>query len=422
MRILLHDYSGHPFQVQLSRELAARGHQVDHVHCPSYTTGKGALERRPGDPEGFRVFEVDLGETFDKYHFVRRLRQEVRYGRRFAALADELQPDVLISCNVPLFGQREIQAWSRKTRTPFVFWQQDVYSFAMRDAVREKLPGPGHLLGAWFVHLERQMLKRSDAVVTISPDFEPILEAWGIPADHVRIVENWAPLDDLPMRPRHNEWSASHGLDECRVLLYSGTLGLKHNPDLLRRLAVDVADLPDVRVVVASEGRGAEWLAERAEAEDLDNLLLLPFQPIEVFPDVLGSADVLLAVLEPEAGVFSVPSKVLSYHCAGRPILASVPAANLAARTIATAGSGVTIEPDDADGFVAASRRLLDDPDVRHDLGAKARAYAERAFDVQAIGDRFEAILTDIPVRSDGTGATDPSHIAGPGRTRRNDT
>jgi hypothetical protein len=38
MRILISDYSGHPFQVQLSRELARRGHGVTH----SYSTGFSA--------------------------------------------------------------------------------------------------------------------------------------------------------------------------------------------------------------------------------------------------------------------------------------------------------------------------------------------------------------------------------------------
>ena len=413
MRIVLHDYSGHPFQVQLSRELARRGHHVDHVHCPSYTTGKGSLVRRPDDPAGFRVIEVDLGETFDKYHFRRRWRQEVRYGKLFAALMDDLQPDVLVSCNVPLFAQEQIQRSARRTRTPFVFWQQDVYSFAMRDTVARKLPGAGHLLGAWFVHLERRMLRSSDAVITISPDFEPILAQWHIPVERVHVIENWAPLEDLPTRPRRNLWSAEHDLDEKRVLLYSGTLGLKHNPDLLRRLALAVAAQPAVALVVAAEGMGADWLAERAVTEHLENLVLLPFQPMEVFPDVLGSADVLLAILEPEAGVFSVPSKVLSYHCAGRPIVASVPSANLAARTIAEAGSGITVEPDDADGFVAAARRLLDDPDLRHHLGTEARSYAERAFDVHRIGGRFEAILDELST-------TDQT--AGGGRTERNES
>src|SRR5215213_6966407 len=84
VRILLHDYSGHPFQVQLSRELARRDHEVHHLHCPSYTTGKGALAVRPDDPPGFSVEPVDLGEPFDKYHYARRVRQERRYGALFA--------------------------------------------------------------------------------------------------------------------------------------------------------------------------------------------------------------------------------------------------------------------------------------------------------------------------------------------------
>ncbi len=40
MRILVHDYSGHPFQAQLSRELARRGHDVVHSTCTAYVSGK----------------------------------------------------------------------------------------------------------------------------------------------------------------------------------------------------------------------------------------------------------------------------------------------------------------------------------------------------------------------------------------------
>ena len=32
MHIQVHDFSGHPFQAELSRELATRGHSVDHVY------------------------------------------------------------------------------------------------------------------------------------------------------------------------------------------------------------------------------------------------------------------------------------------------------------------------------------------------------------------------------------------------------
>ena len=52
MHVLTHDFAGHPFQVELSRALAARGHRVTHAYCPSLdTTPRAALARGlvPGD-------------------------------------------------------------------------------------------------------------------------------------------------------------------------------------------------------------------------------------------------------------------------------------------------------------------------------------------------------------------------------------
>ena len=46
-RIVVHDYSGHPGQAQLSRALAARGYEVTHQHCPAYATGKAPSSGRP---------------------------------------------------------------------------------------------------------------------------------------------------------------------------------------------------------------------------------------------------------------------------------------------------------------------------------------------------------------------------------------
>ena len=44
LRVVVHDYVGHPFQVQLSRELARRGMDVLHLHCGSFRTGKGDVD------------------------------------------------------------------------------------------------------------------------------------------------------------------------------------------------------------------------------------------------------------------------------------------------------------------------------------------------------------------------------------------
>jgi len=395
MNVAVHDYSGHPFQVQLSRELARRGHRVTHLWCPSYISGKGALVATPEDPPGLSIEPVNHHNVIARSASWRRVSQERVYGGRVAQCVLALQPDVVLSANTPLFAQERLLRACRRASIPFVFWQQDIYSEGMiRGAQRKlgKVPGAG--LGRWFSAIEGAQLRRSDGVVVISDDFLPALRRWGVDESRVRVIENWAPLDELPERPRENPWATRHALIGKRVALYSGTLGLKHNPALILEVARRMRGDRDVMVVV-SEGRGAEWLRERARVEGIASIQVLTFQPYELLPDVLASADVLLAVLESDAGVYSVPSKILSYHCAGRAIVASIPIENLGAQTIVRAKSGRVVDPDDESGFVDAVIQLLDDTAGCDRLGRSARAYATEAFAIGPVADRFETVLQD---------------------------
>ena len=384
----MHDFSGFPFPVQLSRELARRGHRVLHLHCPSYRAGKGDLERREDDPATLEIEAVSLDRPFDKYSG-RRILQERSYGRRLLRRVEQERPNVVLSGNTPLLAQDTLISG---VDAPVVFWHQDVYSLPMQTEAKQRLPVVGSLVGKRFVGIERKLLAKSAAVITISEDFRATLLCWGLPADKLHVIENWAPLEELPTAPKDNEWARRHDLADKRVFLYSGTLGRKHDPSLLLRLAQAFRDEPDVRVVVASEGIGADWLSDRPR----ENLILLGFQPYGDVPHVLAASDVLVAILERDAGAFAVPSKVLSYLCAGRPLLAALPHDNLAARVIESSGAGVRVDPDDAEGLVEAARRLLDDAGLRERLGAAGRAYAERTFDIAAIGARFESVLESV--------------------------
>src|SRR5206468_1680454 len=151
----------------------------------------------------------------------------------------------------------------------FVFWQQDIYSVAMKAFAEQRLPVFGRAVGAAFVELERRMLRASDAVVVISEDFLPVLDRWRIAREHGDVIENWAPLDELPQRPRDNDWAHRHGLVGIPVALYSGTIGLKHDPQLLVELATRLHD-GNARVVVVSGSPGAERL--RGDAKAVANL------------------------------------------------------------------------------------------------------------------------------------------------------
>lgn len=400
MRILLHDYTGHAFQADLSRHLTRRGHTVLHASCASFPAPKGRLTRSDDDPPGLSFTALELPGRLAKYDYLSRWRLERDYGRSLRRLIRDWRPDILLIGNTPLDPLAEAFAECAALSIPKVFWIQDLYSVAIRRYLGNKWGGLGRLVGWRYGRLERRLARRADATIPITEGFVPTLDEWGVAPRRIDVQPNWAALAEHPRLAKRNPWSEAHGVAERIMLLYAGTLGLKHDPELLAALAEHFRERKEIEVVVASEGDGARWLREQARKRDLPRLRILPFQPVEQVAPMLAGADLLLSSLEPGAGVFSVPSKILAQLCAGRPLLAALPAENDAARMIERAEAGRVVAPGDHRAWLAAADELVGDPALRQRLGDNARGYAERNFDSAKIAAHFEEILHRA---SDGT-------------------
>lgn len=397
MRLLVHDYAGHPFQVELSRELSRRGHHVTHSYCAAYTSGKGQLVAEQGETITFEP--IGKGRSIAKLDFGRRLVQELRFGLDLVRQVRRLRPDVVMFANTPIPSLVVVVAYLLLRRVPWVLWHQDVQAVAIESFAGKQLSRAFVLVGRAIGIAERWCARRAAAVVVIADSFVAVHRRWGTDGK-TTVIPNWAPLEEIVPVPRANAWSAEHGLDEVQTLLYSGTLGLKHNPELLVQVAAAVRDLgTPVHLVVVNQGPAEPVL--RAEAERLAvPLTLLPFQPYERLPEVLGSGDVLVVLLEQDAGAFSVPSKTLSYLCAGRPVLGLMPAENLASQLVG-AVEGCVLPPNQASLPAAAAWtvQVLANHEEHARIGKLARALAEREFALAGCADRFEAILTDAGSR-----------------------
>ncbi len=397
MRIVVHDYAGHTFAPSLSRELAARGHQVVHAFAASLQTPRGDLRLRDGDPAtlSFRELPMDPEYVRYKYSFLRRRRMEINYGKRAAEFIRGWRPDAVISGNTPTEAQGHIVRATIEGGGRFYYWVQDFYSLAVDKLLRKKFSFAGIPIGAWYRNLDRRQFKSSSKVIAITEDFTPVLSReFGVDPSRVAVIPNWALIEEIPSLPKDNPWSRTHGLHDKFVFLYSGTIGMKHNPGMLLELARRYASDPEVRVVVVSEGIGSDWLREQASRENLSNLVLLPYQPFADLPAVMATGDVLTGILEADAGEFSVPSKTLSYLCAERPLLLAMPGGNLAARITERQKAGLIVAPDDIEGFVAAAGRLRESREMRRELGRNARLYAEETFPIERTAGIFEKLLT----------------------------
>ncbi len=221
----------------MSRELARRGHDVLHLYAGSIETPRGELVKTPRDAPTFEVEGVFHTKPFLKHTYVRRQLQEIEYGRLLVKRIEKFKPDVVLSGNTPLFPQERLIRHCRRWGTAFVFWVEDVYGLAVDSALRRKFPGVGHLVGGYYIRLEKKLLLRSDKIVVISEGFLPTIESWGVPTKNIEVVPLWPPLDDLPVVPKENEWSRQYGFDRTINLIYAGTLGTKHNPESLVALA-----------------------------------------------------------------------------------------------------------------------------------------------------------------------------------------
>lgn len=390
-KLHLNDFAGHAFTLRLAEGLRRRGLDTAYAYCSTNLSPHADFAAAT-----VPVVAVRSGSSFDKYRPARRAIAELRYGIGSAVSLVRHRPATLVANNMPLLSLAVLWAAARLTRTRFVIWLQDIQSGLAAGVL-----GSGSRLARLAHGLERFLLRRGDRVIAISDELADEVERWGVRRSRLSVLENWPALDSLPERPKSNPWSQRHGLEDRPVVLYSGTLARKHAPELLLTLADEI---PAAQIVVVSEGAGIEWLDEQQRAHPRRNLTLLPYAPFGELPDVLGSADVLVALLTRDASKYSVPSKVLSYLCAGRPIVASIPIDNAAARLVSErANAGVVVEPGDTDSFVRAVKELLDDPARAAELGRNGRSFAERTYTEDLIIERFlEAAGIERP---DGAGA-----------------
>jgi glycosyltransferase involved in cell wall biosynthesis len=403
--IQVHDFAGHPFQAELSRELAGRGLVVEHAYSAQYTSGKGVLERQPGDPDTLSFRAIESPRPFSKYRPIGRLAFERSFASTWIHQLTRKRPDLVIACNVPLLALHRFSRFARRSGLPYVLWHQDVFSLALTEELERRLPHlpvlphPIVRLGSlYFTRLERDIVASARRVVAIDDAFVRQYEAWGLDTSHVDVIPNWAPIGEITPQERNNPWAAANLGDVERLRLhYAGTLGRKHNPLLLVDLVEGLRERGvDAELTVVSEGEGADVLAEAAAARPTiaDHVRLLPFQPAEQLSQVLGSGDVLVALLEPSASKFSIPSKVLSYLAAGRPVLGIMPSDNPAAVDIERVG-GYVVEPD-LDGVataVAWLESLSSNSERRTELGERSRRLAVERFGVETIAKRFIEVI-----------------------------
>lgn len=385
-KLLIFDFPGHPFQFELSSFLSKNSnYQVYHLYNSKQLGPKSNFI----SSDELKI--VDVPKTFSKNNY-KRLIDEIIYSFIAVNKILKLKPSIIISSNMPLIPQLFIFLSCRANGIKFIFWLQDIISIAANKILKKQKSTLGLLAAEIFKKIEFYVLRNSDNIVTISEDFDKILIDNGVKLERINYIPNWAPLKDIPVLDKKNSFSLKHNLENTFNILYSGTLGFKHNPDILLQTSrFLIKNNMHAKIVVISEGPAVDYLKDKVKSENLNNFYFLPFQDFGLFPKVLATADISLVLLEKDAGMFSVPSKFLSILCSQRIPIVYVPKDNLTSKIATNYKCGINVEnQDELDKSILSIYQNQSKFDF---YASNGRNYANEYFDISKISQKFLNII-----------------------------
>ncbi len=254
-----------------------------------------------------------------------------------------------------------------------VIWEMDVYPDIATDIGFLKKGGIVAFLSGKLLDWSR---RRAASIIVLGDDMKMRLLARGIPADKIRVVENWADGNEIQPAP-----FAPGPL----VIHYSGNLGLAHEIDTIQKLIERLINHPDFQFTFVGGGPRRPALVQWCQEKGIRNVEFRSYCKRSDLSRSLGEGHLGLVTQLLHSLGSVVPSKIYGIMAAGRPLLYIGPDESTPARHIQRFQCGWHIQPGDVDGLESLLISLHENRQLLIEAGRRARTAFEQHFD-RAIG------------------------------------
>jgi putative colanic acid biosynthesis glycosyltransferase WcaI len=383
---------------ELATDLARRGHHVVFITgAPNYPQGRvfAGYRNRVYHVEwldGVRVVRtwsyISPRQTFwPRLLHYGTYSASAFYGGLFAG-----EPDIIVSYSPPL--PLGLSAWllSRLWRVPWVLEVEDLYPDAAVAA------GVLHNQGviSFFSAMERFLYRHATHVSVISESFRRNLDRKGVPPEKITVIPVWADPDIVRPLPRENDFRRRHDLSGKLVAMYAGNLGLTSCLEDVLTAAKLLKNEADIRFVLVGEGVKKCELEAMAHDAELTNVLFLPYQPREIFPEMLAAADVGLVTLNSSSASSSLPSKIFNVMASARPIVAVAPLDSEIAHLVEDVHCGMVVPPEQPARLAEVLAGLRGQAALMAEAGQNGRVELESRYSRRGCVDAYENMLSQL--------------------------
>jgi colanic acid biosynthesis glycosyl transferase WcaI len=326
---------------------------------------------------GVKVERV-LSTTFERRRLALRAANYLTYvASSLGRALQTTRPDLVLCMSDPPFIGALARVAARRHRVPYLLIVQDVFPEIALQLGRLTNP----LLVGSLDLLVGSALRHADRVVAIGDTMREKLIEKGVRAAAIEVIPNWVDADELRPQPKDNPWSREHGLAEAFVVMHSGNVGWAQDLDVLVRASTFLRDLEKLRFVVIGSGARQAEVVELQQRLESDGFVFLPYQPRDVLPASLSSADVHYIGLARGLAGYVVPSRMNGVLSVARPVIVGADANSEIVRVVERVGCGITVAPGRPELLAAAIRDAYERHYDLAEMGRKGRDYVLSTID-----------------------------------------
>jgi glycosyltransferase involved in cell wall biosynthesis len=286
----------------------------------------------------------------------------------------------ILACSGDPFDLPAAYLASRLARVPFYAYIFDDYLYQWKHTVYQR-----------FARLVEPLVLKGAAEIIVLTEF---MREHYYRRHHVESTVIYPPSEapEIEDADAPTPWPTDEG--KIRIVftgsVYRVNYGAFHN----LTTAIGQLGLPEVKLHLYTPRT-----REELERENIRGPIVYhnPVALSDVF-EVQRSADILFLPIAfdssiPDVAKSTLPSKTVEYLASGRPILVYAPADTFVAWYFREHGCGMVVDRSDPAMLARAIRRIIEDTELRREMGERARARAETDFSLASAQTKLLKLL-----------------------------
>lgn len=233
--------------------------------------------------------------------------------------------------------------------------------------------------------VEQEAFSRSDLMVAVSQGVRSYLLRCGVPSEKALVLPNGVNLGRFHPQVDGQAVRGRYRLDGSLVIGFAGSLKPWHGVDSLIRAFTDIRQefrakariAPRLRMLIVGDGPQRGPLTELCHGLALQEVVVFTGAvSYDEMPAHLAAMDIAVAPYRSSQGFYFSPLKIMEYLAMGKPVVAPPLGQIPSLLKSGSEACGLVYAPTDRAGLRSALLTLIQDTELRRELGARGAAHA----------------------------------------------